>query len=284
MALTIKPSPKIQKKTTEHVKILTFDIERIPGRAKVQHRGLSIEGEFWDLGGWKHTIGRRIHADDVVSWPRTICAAGRWYGQKEVMFAAEWEEGGHEAFMRTMWAWFDQATVIVGHNSVGFDEKHARSGFLEYGWTPPSPWKSIDTLRVARNQLNFESNTLDALAKRLGVASKTDKYSADIAHAAIAGDEKAQKKLKRYNEGDIKATEAVFDRLRPYIKNGPHLGMWTGGAWSCPNCGFDGIANNPTGEAYANVTRYKAFQCEKCGTHIRGNKKLQDPTHTRIYR
>ena len=81
MVLQVKP--RIQKKTLEHVRILTFDIERIPGVAKVQHRGLTIEGEFWDLGGWKHTIGRRIHADDVLEWPRTICAAGRWYGQKE---------------------------------------------------------------------------------------------------------------------------------------------------------------------------------------------------------
>ena len=281
MALQVKP--RITKKTAEAVKILTFDIERIPGVAKVQHRGLTIQGEFWDLGGWKHTIGRRIHADDVISWPRTICAAGRFYGQREVMFAAEWENG-HEAFMQTMWEWFDQASVIVGHNSVSFDEKHARSGFLEYGWTPPRPWKSIDTLRVARSQLNFESNTLDALAKRLGVVAKTDKYSADIAKAAVNGDAKAQKTIKIYNEGDVKATEAVFDRLRPYIKNAPHLGMWTGKEWSCPNCGFDGIANNPTGEAYANVTRYKAFQCEKCGTHIRGNRKLADPIQTRIYR
>ena len=281
MVLNVKP--RIQKKTTEAIKILTFDIERIPGVAKVQHRGLTIQGEFWDLGGWRHTLGRRIHADDVISWPRTICAAGRFYGQREVMFAAEWENG-HEQFMRTMWEWFDQASIIVGHNSIAFDEKHARSGFLEYGWTPPRPWKSIDTLRVARSQLNFESNTLDALAKRLGVVAKTDKYSADIAKAAVAGDAKAQKTIQRYNEGDIKATEAVFDRLRPYIKNAPHLGMWTGKEWSCPNCGFDGIANNPTGEAYANVTRYKAFQCEKCGTHIRGNRKLADPTHTRVYR
>src|SRR5699024_1170637 len=180
-----------------------------------------------------------------------------------VMFTAEWENG-HEAFTQTMWEWFDQADNLVGHNSVSFDEKHARSGFLEYGWTPPSPWKSIDTLRVARNQLNFESNTLDALAKRLGVASTTDKSSAAIAHAASAGEDKAHTKLKRYNEGHIKATEALLAPLRPYSTSGPHLGMWTGKKWACPNCGYGGIANNPPGEAYANVTRYKAFQCEKC--------------------
>src|SRR5699024_6090823 len=63
-------------------RVVTLDIERIPGRARVKHRGLTIEGEFWDLNGWKHTIGRRIHPDDVTEWPRTICAAWRWYGEE----------------------------------------------------------------------------------------------------------------------------------------------------------------------------------------------------------
>lgn len=284
MALKGVPKPRITKKTLESVDIFTFDIERIPGRARVQHRGLTIEGSFWDLSGWKHTIGRRIHADDVLEWPRTICASGRWYGEKEVVFAAEWEEGGHEQFMRTMWEWFDRASVIVGHNAAGFDVKHAMSGWAEYGWFSPSPYKVVDTLRVARGQMNFESNTLDALAKRLGVDAKTDKYDAKVAQAALDGDVKAQKKLRKYNEGDIRATEAVYDRLRPFIKNHPHLAMWSGSEWACPNCGTENVANNPKGEAYANVTKYRAYQCENCGSHIRGNKKLQDPVQTRTYR
>ena len=74
--------PRIAPTVT--ARVVTLDIERIPGRARVKHRGLTIEGEFWDLNGWKHTIGRRIHADDVLEWPRTICAAWRWYGEDEV--------------------------------------------------------------------------------------------------------------------------------------------------------------------------------------------------------
>ena len=281
MALTVKP--RIQKKTLEHVRILTLDIERLPGTAKVPHRGLTVEGEWWDLGGWKHVIGRRIHPDNVITWPRSICAAARWYGERNVMFTSEWDDG-YEAFIQKTWEWFDEADIVIGHNMAAFDEKHLRGAWLEQGLMPPKPWKTIDTLKVARTQFNLESNTLAALCDRLGVPTKTDKYEASVAHAALAGDAKAQKRLRLYNEGDIKATEALFDRLRPYIKSMPHLAMWTGKEWSCPNCGFDGIANNPTGEAYANVTRYKAFQCEKCGTHIRGNRKLADPTHTRIYR
>ena len=87
---------------TVSARVVTLDIERIPGRARVKHRGLTIEGEFWDLNGWKHTIGRRIHADDVLEWPRTICAAWRWYGEEEVHFAAEWEVGGNDGFLRRL--------------------------------------------------------------------------------------------------------------------------------------------------------------------------------------
>lgn len=283
MALKGTPKPRIVKKTIAAVRVLTLDIERIPGRATVQHRGLTVEGEFWDLSGWKHVIGRRIHPDNVTEWPRSICAAGRFYGDKEVLFTSEWEDG-HEGFMRKAWEWYDEADIVVGHNLQGFDSKHLKAGWAEYGWMSPSPWKTVDTLKVARAEFAFESNTLDALCKRLGVVAKSDKYDARIAHAALAGDVKAQKKLKAYNQGDIKATEAVYDRLRPWIKNHPHLSMLNGEEWGCPNCGETNISNHPTGEAFANVQRYRAYQCPKCGTHIRGNKKQQDATQTRTYR
>ena len=282
MALNVKP--RIQKKTLESVNILTLDIERLPGTAKVPHRGLTVEGEWWDLSGWKHVIGRRIHPDNVTSWPRSICAAARWYGQREVMFSAEWEAGGYDAFIRQTWEWFDKADIVVGHNMAAFDEKHLRGAWLEAGLMPPSPWKTIDTLKIARTQFNLESNTLAALCDRLGVPSKVDKYDANIAHAALAGDVKAQKRLQKYNEGDIKATEALFDRLRPYIPNHPHLSMWTGAEFGCPNCGHENAGLEPTGEAYAYVTRYRAYKCNNCGANIRGNKKLQDPVQTRTYR
>ena len=281
MALTVKP--RIQKSALEHVRALTLDIERIPGFARVQHRGLTVEGSFWDLNSFKHTIGRRIHPDDVVSWPRSICAAARFYGEKEIMFASEWDDG-HEGFMRKTWEWYDEATYVIGHNLQNFDSKHLKAGWAEYGWASPSPWQTVDTLKVARAEFAFESNTLDALCKRLGVQAKSDKYDPKVAQAAVDGDVKAQKKIRAYNCGDVKATESAYDRLRPWIKNHPHIGQFTGKEWSCPNCGFDGIANNPTGDAYTMVQRYRAFTCPKCNAHIRGNKKMQDPVQTRIYR
>lgn len=269
--------PRIAK--TVKVRALTIDIERLPGKARVQHRGLTIEGPLWDLNAWKHTIGRRIHADDVVEWPRTICAAARWYGEDEVMFAAEWEVGGYDAFMREVWSWVDDADILVGHNMDAFDQKHLMGGWAEMGLPAPSPYKVIDTLKIARRSFAMESNTLDALAKRLGVDAKTDKYDARIAKAAVEGDKEAQETLASYNRGDIIASEALFDRLRPYARNLPHMGMWVDDENACPSCGHTMVATGKT--VHANVQAYDGMRCEACGAHGRGTTKLKNPTRTR---
>src|SRR5690348_7208119 len=94
--------------------VLTLDIERLPGRARVPHRGLTVEGDFWDLSSWKHILGYRIHPDHVLEWPRTICVAWRFYGAKRTHFAAEWDDG-RDTMLRRAWDAYDQADVIYGH-------------------------------------------------------------------------------------------------------------------------------------------------------------------------
>ena len=264
------------------VKALTIDIERLPGQVSVQHRGFTIDGPVWDLNALKHIIGRRIHADDVIEWPRTICAAARWYGEEDVMFAAEWEVGGYDAFMREVWSWVDEADILIGHNMAAFDSKHLMSGWAEMGLPAPSPFKVIDTLKIARGSLNMESNTLDSLAKRLGVESKSDKYDVRVAQAAVAGDKDAQARIEGYNRGDIVASEALFDRLRPYARNIPHLGMWTDDEMACPSCGHTMTATGKT--VHANVQRYEHLHCPNCGSHARGTATLKNPTRTRSAR
>ncbi|MGP5098381.1 ribonuclease H-like domain-containing protein [Brachybacterium alimentarium] len=269
--------PRISKNVT--ARALTIDIERLPGRVSVYHGGFTTTGNIWDLNALKHVIGRRIHADDVIEWPRTICAAARWYGDEEVMFAAEWEVGGYDAFMRQVWSWVDEADILIGHNMAAFDSKHLMSGWAEMGLPAPSPYKVIDTLKIARGSLAMESNTLDSLAKRLGVEAKTDKYDARTAKAAVNGDKAAQEKLAEYNRGDIIASEALFDRLRPYAKGLPHMGMWVDDEHACPSCGETMKLTGKT--VHANVQAYEGMVCPSCGAHGRSTTKLKNPTRTR---
>ena len=267
---------------TVNVNAVTLDVERIPGRHSTWHRGQTITGPFWDLNEIKAWTGKRIHADDVKEWPRTICAAWKWYDQENVEFAAEWQVGGYDGFMRAVWEVFDRADLIIGHNADRFDAKHLMGGWAEMGLPAPSPYKVIDTLKIARGTFAYESNTPDALNKRLGIDAKTDKYDSRVAKAAVAGDKEAQDRIRFYNMGDIAASEALFDRLRPYARNIPHLGMWTDDEMACPSCGSTMTATGKT--VHANVQRYEHLHCPNCGAHARGTTTLKNPTRTRSAR
>ena len=267
---------------TVQARVVTLDIERIPGRVRTRHRGFTIEGDVWDLNALKDITRRRIHADDMIEWPRTICAAWKWYDSEDVEFAAEWEVGGYDGFMRAVWDVFDQADLIIGHNADRFDARHLMGGWAEMGLPAPSPYKVIDTLKIARGTFAYESNTLDALNKRLGIDAKTDKYDSRIARAAVNGDKEAQETLSAYNRGDIIASEALFDRLRPFAKGIPHLGMWTDDALACPSCGHTMTATGRT--VHANVQRYEHLTCPNCGAHARGTTTLKSPARTRSAR
>ncbi|WP_159083915.1 3'-5' exonuclease [Nocardioides terrigena] len=248
--------------------VLTLDIERLPGRARHQHRGLTIEGDFWDLSGWKHLLGYRLPPESVIEWPRTICVAWKFYGSKRVEFASEWGDGREEMLRRT-WDAYDKADVLYGHNVAGFDTKNLNAEWLTLGLNPPSPFKTLDTLKEARKTFGFESNTLASLTDRLGIATKTDKYNVEMARAACAGSKPDQRRLKAYNVGDIHASEQFVDRLRGWIPGHPHnvVGKIDDRP-TCPQCWGDNLT--PNGTTLAVQIVYRLYRCDDCGGNVRG--------------
>lgn len=245
--------------------VVTLDIERIPG---------VFTSDFWDLNAFKN---RRIHADLVVSWPRTICIAWRWYGTKRIDFAAEWEPGGVEAMLLAAWEVYDRAEIVVGHAVNRFDSRHLQTGWLEMGLPMPSPVKMVDTLTIARQRFGMESNTLDAICKRLGIPHKTDKYEVAIAKAAIAGHVPSQRRLAAYNKGDIVASEALYDRFRGRIPNHPHV--TSGNALdviSCNQCNGRNLTRN--GVKLAQQITYLLYRCQSCGANVQGTRHSRAAT------
>lgn len=249
--------------------VLTLDIERLPGRAIHKHRGLTIEGDFWDLNSWKHTLGYRLPPESVVEWPRTICVAWRFYGDKRTEFASEWDDG-REGMLRRAWEAYDQADVLYGHNVDRFDTKNLNAEWLQYGMQAPSPFKIVDTLKEARKAFGFESNTLASLTQRLGIDTKTDKYEVAVARAACAGDKAAQRKLKAYNVGDIAASEALVDRLRGWIVHPHNKNGTIDDRPTCPNCWGDNLTRN--GTTLADQITYTLYRCDDCGKNVKGTR------------
>jgi len=252
-------------------KILVADIERVPGRFKGKYRGLETEGDFWSLSDYQRIIGR-IRPDDVTEWPATVCAAYRFVGKKRVDFTSVWDDGdfGMHYTLRNL---VDEADIIVGHNMANFDLKHLRTGWRDLGIAPPSPVKVEDTLRVARREFGDESRTLDALTKRLGISSKTDKYDVKTARAAVAGDRKAQKKIRSYNIGDVEASEALYLALRPWDSQAVHYGLYDKTSADQCRCGSTNLKQD--GKAYTAAGVYQKYRCRDCGRYPRGKHALK---------
>ena len=259
------------------LKTLIVDIERLPGHAIVKHRGLTIEGDFWDLGSWKHTLGYRIHADDVTEWPTTICLAATWYETGKRAFHAAWEDGGADAMYEAAFALYDQADLVITYNGISFDNRHLVSGWTERNMGRPSTWKDIDLLRVARQSQGWESKTLDSVCKRLRIDAKNDKYNVVMARAAMAGDVKAQRRLRGYNANDVKITSAVYERLLPFVKSHPHVAPSLGlERPTCPRCSSDNIKR--TGTYSPGVYNYPEYMCNVCGGPFKTTYESRGPS------
>lgn len=168
------------------------------------------------------------------------------------------------------------------HN-CNFDTKKLKAEWAVLGMKAPSQFKVYDTLSVARQQFSFESNTLDSLCKRLGIASKTDHYDVKVANKAVAGDRPSQRRLEKYNRGDILATEAAYLRLRAWSTNGVNLGLFVDNLLPlCPACGSSDLTDRTVadGPATTGVSKYPKYQCKQCGAWSRG-KRATDVTTRR---
>ncbi len=85
-------------------RILTIDIERLPGTAYV----------------WEPKT-RYVAPRNFLEWPRLLCFAARWYGDKRVVFEAEWRKGGREQMVKRAWELYDEADIVVTYNGRRFD-------------------------------------------------------------------------------------------------------------------------------------------------------------------
>jgi hypothetical protein len=235
-------------------KILLFDIETSP-----------TLGYVWQL--WEANVLK------VVKPWNILCFSYKWLGGKTQVvslphFGANKKRPSNslaknEIFLvRKLWELFNEADVIVAHNGDKFDIKKSYAKFIEYGLNPPAPFKTVDTLKVARRYFKFDSNKLDSLGDFLHLGRKVHTGGFDLWDRCMQGNLKAFKLMERYNKGDVDLLEKVYFKLRPYIQNHPNFNVFDGTNHSCPNCGSSKIQRR--GYSYSRTTKYQRWQCQKC--------------------
>ena len=210
---------------------------------------------------------QNIGLNQIVEVGGVICFAAKWYDERRVRFHSDHHDG-HDDMVAAAWSLLDEADAIVHYNGRAFDIKHLHREFVLAGMPPPSPHKDIDLLTVARSRFKFASNKLDHVAAQLGLGTKTKHSGFDLWTGCERCDESAWRKMRQYNKQDVVLTEALYDRLRPWIKNHPHPGLYGGDLNGCTNC--DGGVMATTGRTTSTASRrYPLLRCTSCGANGR---------------
>ena len=227
--------------------ILTLDIETAPHLADV-----------WGL--WKQNVSlSQLRENGYV-----MCFAAKWLNKKETMFFS------HDEVAVAAWDLLSAADAVITYNGDSFDLPYLNSMILDACLKPPVPYKSIDLLSVVKKKFRYPSNKLQYVAQRLGLGGKVQHEGHELWTKCLAGDEKAWKKMEKYNRQDVKLTEKLYLEILPWIASHPNMGLYDPSYDGpvCTNCGSIDVIKKGTQKTQVGI--YQRYRCSNCGTHLRG--------------
>jgi hypothetical protein len=172
------------------------------------------------------------------------------------------------ALVKDFWRVLNEADVVIAHNGDAFDLKKGNTRFVQHGLRPPAPFRSIDTLKIARRYFKFDSNKLNDLGRSLRVGRKLPHTGKHLWFGCMAGHPQSWKTMKRYNARDVLLLERVYLKLRPWAQGHPDARLYHDRD-GCPTCQSNNVQRR--GVAVSKALRYHRFQCLECGFWFRGN-------------
>jgi hypothetical protein len=261
---TLLDKPVLFKDPKYNKKILLFDIENTP-----------LVTYTWGI--WEQDV-----IEVKEEW-YILCFAYKWLGEKETHIVALPDFQGYEKnkkddskLIKKLWELFDQAEIIIAHNGDQFDIKKANVRFIKHGLQPPSPYKTIDTLKVARRYFKFDSNKLDYLGQYLDIGRKLPHTGKHLWFGCMDGDKKSWDLMKKYNKQDVILLEKVYERLRGWNNSSPNMNLTLGGTYLCPKCGSDHVQKR--GFNYTKTSVFQSYWCINCGGWSQGESvKITKP-------
>jgi len=231
---------------TTKVKKLFFDIE-------VSRDIVGGYGSKWDF-----KVVKTIRHQELM------CFAYKWEGDKNITYVSRNHDGGYDGLVDKLWNLLNEADIVVAHNGNKFDNKMANRFFIKEGRGPVSPYKSVDTLQVARREFKFQSNSLNDLCEYLDIGSKRKITYADIEDDFLNNPTpKIERLMELYNRQDIVLLEKLYNKFLPFIRNHPNVGDILQINGICPKCGSDKLEKR--GFNMRRNGKVQRYQCRKCG-------------------
>jgi len=233
-------------------RIIFFDIETAP-----------IVATTWGLYN-----ANLSHENILKDW-FIICAAWKFSDETSVHAASIVKPEDDRSVVLKLRNALAKADLIVGHNSDKFDIKKLNARLIYHGFDPLPQIPTIDTLKEVKKIAKFSSNRLDYLAKILTGEGKIEtQYHLWL--KAMVGNKRAIADMVAYNKVDVLRLEAVYLKLRPYMKQHIHMGVLHGADrfMSCSKCGSVNLKRNGVRITAAGIKKQEC-QCNSCGSYMR---------------
>lgn len=251
-------------KKQQEPRVLLFDIETAPMSAHV-----------WTL--WKNDVAlNQIVADwHILSW------SAKWLHDSadKIMYADQRDAKNVEddsKLLKGIWKLLDEADVVITQNGRDFDQKKLYARFILTGMSPPSSFKHIDTLQIAKRNFAFSSNRLEYLSSRLGSKYKKltkRKFAGhELWKECLAGNLDAWKEMELYNKQDVLALEEVYRRLQPWDSSGVNFSWYSDSNKHVCQCGS--TKSQKRGYSFTMAGKFQRFQCQECGAWSRDRENL----------
>lgn len=240
-------------------KILSVDIETSP-----------VIAHAWGI--WKQNIA----INQIIERPRTICFGAKFLDERKVQWYSEHNHGS-DVMLHAAHTLLSEADIVMHYNGDRFDLPRLNTEFVLAGLTPPAPYRSIDLLKVVRQNFQFPSNKLAYVSEQLGLTGKVKHEGHELWIKCLAGDPKAWAKMKKYNVQDVRLLEELYEKLKPWIKAHPNVGLYSDGEERvCPTCGSAELERR--GYTIKLTGKYQRYRCRGCGSWPTATQRVSGVT------
>ncbi len=204
--------------------------------------------------------------EKVIDHGGMLCFSAHWIGTKEYLFYSLWNDG-REGMAKAAKALLEECDAVITYNGDKYDLPKINGEIILAGLTPPPPVTSIDLLKAIK-KFGFNMNRMAYIAPLLGVGKKIDNGGFGLWKDVLDGVEKAQKKMRRYCINDVRITARIYKKIKPFIKNHPHMGSTY---HECGACGSNHMQSRGTRR-----TKHFSIQrlhCQNCGSWSDGVRR-----------
>jgi hypothetical protein len=198
----------------------------------------------------------------ILTW------AAKWLFESHVysgqVTLAEAKKRKDKSLIKPLWDLFEEADVIIAHNGDKFDIRRCAWRFKINGLGPPSPFQTIDTLKVAKKAFGTPSYKQDYLNRSLGLRRKIE-TDFELWERCVNGDQTGLDEMLLYNIGDVAGLEDLYLEIRAWVRGPVNLSMYgENHQKQCHNC--LSVELKMLNKPYTTPAgQYESYRCLRCG-------------------